>query len=73
MATKVVPDQGLRQFQKLVGLMKKLPDWDKHSKYNKIIEDLSTNTSKEAQDVRDIMWRMLRAEHKAIKDKKQLL
>jgi hypothetical protein len=54
----------LKHFQKLVGLMRKTPTWNDDPDKTKIMDDLCVNTSKEAQDMRDIMWRMVEAEMK---------
>lgn len=69
--SKVTLNNELKQFQKLTNLMKKTPDWDKSPKCAGFIENLSTDTSKEAQDVRDIMWRMVGVELENIKKLKQ--
>jgi hypothetical protein len=61
----------IQAFQKLVKLMKKTPGWGENSLHTKTMEDLCTNTSKEAKDVRDIMWRMVGAELKATKKDKK--
>jgi hypothetical protein len=72
MATRMTTSNDeLRHFQKLIGLLKKTPAWNKHSEHTKVTNDLCTNTSKEAQDVRDIMWRMVGAELHAAKKLKQ--
>ena len=61
-STPVSPE--LQHFQKLVGLMRKTPTWNDDPDKTKILDDLCVNTSKEAQEVRDIMWRMIKAELK---------
>jgi hypothetical protein len=55
-------DSELRRFQKLANLLKKTPEWNKSPECATYIEHLCTDASKEAQAVRDIMWRMADAE-----------
>ena len=63
-------DNELQQFQELINLMKKTKGWGKDPKYTTLIEGLGKDASKEAQDVRDIMWRMIGAELRYKKLKK---
>ena len=69
--SKVTSATELQQFQKLAHLMKKTPGQNKNPKYESLLDDLSTNTSKEAQDVRDIMGRMVGAELQDVKKLEQ--
>ena len=55
-------DNELQRFQKLIKLMKKTEGWGKDPKYTALIESLGKDASKETQDMRDIMWRMIGAE-----------
>ena len=69
--SKVTPGTELQQFQKLAHFMKKTPGQNKNPKYDRLLDDLSTDTSKEAQGVRDIMWRMVGAELQDVKKLEQ--
>ncbi|MBL8121315.1 hypothetical protein JNM87_01010 [Candidatus Saccharibacteria bacterium] len=60
-------DDELRRFSKVVRLVREMPDQDEDPKYAAIMDNLCTDTSQEAQDVRDIFWRMLDAEHRTAK------
>lgn len=59
------PSGELQHFKELVSLIKKTPDWDEHPEFSRIMENLCTNTSKEAHDMREIMFRMVGAKLRA--------